>query len=113
MLFEAAVLASNGPAVASKRVVCQSVRSCGRASRAPLSVWNLLVQPHVKKFHRGLETLQLRAHRLSSVSEKLAFREELWTSLLKMSEVPQLHCTKRSGESSSIGVMDGKSLHAM
>ena len=42
-------------------------------------VWNLLVQPHVRKFHRGLETLRLHARRLSSISsERLAFLEELY-----------------------------------
>ena len=32
----------------------------------PLELWNLLVQPHIQKFHRGLESLYVHAWKLSS-----------------------------------------------
>ena len=41
-------------------------------------VWNLLVQSHIRKYHRGLETLQLYVWNLCSDSSKrLAFRRRL------------------------------------
>ena len=41
-------------------------------------LWNLLVQPHVQKFHWGLGTLQLHAWKLSiDLSKRLAFCEVL------------------------------------
>ena len=39
-------------------------------------LWNLLVQPHVRKFQRGLQKLQLNTWELSSdLSERQALRE--------------------------------------
>ena len=44
-------------------------------------VWNLLVQPNVRKFHRGLGTLHLHAWKPSSLSsERQAFLEWLLRS---------------------------------
>ena len=41
-------------------------------------MWNFLVQPHVKKYYRGLETLRLHTWSLSSeLLERRAFREKL------------------------------------
>ena len=41
-------------------------------------VWNLLVQPHMRMFHRGLVTLHLHMWKLSSVSY------EMWAFLLRL-----------------------------
>ena len=51
-----------------------------------LQVWNLLVQPHLCKFHRGLGTLWLHVWRLSSVlSERRAFLDRLcWSQLQRL-----------------------------
>ena len=78
-----------------------------------LQVWNLLVQPHVQKFHRGLGTLHPHTWKLSSVSfERQASLEWLWRSQLLTSGDPQWPSTSRSGLVSSIGVIDGVSIPA-
>ena len=76
-------------------------------------LWNLLVQPHIRKFHCGLKIFCLHSWKPSSVSSKrLAFWARLWRLLLLISGVPQQHSTRKNGLDSSIGVVDRISLHA-
>ena len=49
-------------------------------------LWNLLVQPHIWRFHHSLGTLRLHAWKLSSIlSERLAFQERLRRWSLRIS----------------------------
>ena len=79
--------------LASEGAVNTCVGSSGGRREEPLKLlllWNLLVQPHVRKFHRCLETLRLDAWKLSSVlSTRLNFWERLQRSSLWTSGVPQ------------------------
>ena len=73
----------------------------------------LLVQPYIWKFHCSVGTLHLHMWKLSNVSsERLAFRERLLRSLLRISGALKQHSTRGSGLESSISVVDGISLHA-
>ena len=76
-------------------------------------VWDLLVQPHVRRFHQGLEYLRLHKWRLSGVSfEWRAFREISRASRLWPSGTPMLPCTCPSGPDSPVVVIDGVSIPA-
>ena len=57
-------------------------------------LWDLLVQLHARKFHRGLKTLRLHMRKLS-VTERLAFWERLQRSSLLISGVPWQHLSER------------------
>ena len=71
------------------------------------SLWCLLVQPHIRKFLLGLETLRLHVWKLLSDSSAwLAFRGRLQRSSVQTLE-DQRHLSARSSSlDSSIGVMD-------
>ena len=70
-------------------------------------LWNLLVQPHIRKFQRCLETLHHHVWKLSNVSsERLAFQEKLQKSSPWISRVPQQQSTWESGLGPSIGVVN-------
>ena len=70
-------------------------------------VWNLLVQLHMQKFHRDL------AWRLSSISsERRAYRGRLRGSQFRTSNAPLQPYTSPSRPGSSVGVIDGVSIHA-
>ena len=76
------------------------------------SWWNLLVQPHVRKFHRSLETLCLHTWEFSSDSSaRLGFQRRLqfffFFFFYIISDDPQLVSTRESGLDSSIGVKEG------
>ena len=76
-------------------------------------IWNLLGQPHMQKFHRGLWTLCLHTWRLSSLlSERRAFLGRLRELQLLISGVPLQPYTSRSGPGSSVGVIDRVSILA-
>ena len=76
-------------------------------------VWNLLVQPHVRKYYRGLETFRLHTWNLSSdLSEKQVFREVLCISQQLISGAPQLPFNSPNGPGFLIGVIDGVSIQA-
>ena len=63
----------------------------------------LLVQLHIRKFHGGLETLQLYPWKLSSGSSaRLAFRKRLQRSSHQISEDPQHVSSRESGVDYSI-----------
>ena len=73
----------------------------------------LLVQPYIWKFHCSVGTIHLHMWKLSNVSsERLAFRERLLRSLLRISGALKQYSTRGSGLESSISVVDGISLHA-
>ena len=76
-------------------------------------VWNLVVQPHVRKFCKGLETLCLLEGRSSSVSsERRDFLGMLCVSQQQTSGTPWLPFTNPNGPGSLVGVIDGVSIHA-
>ena len=81
------------------------------ATRPPLTLplWDkLLRQPHNNLFHQGVHALRLHAWRLSSVSsETRAFREELRLRCRDVSDDPLPRCTRESGSSSVVGVVEG------
>ena len=78
-----------------------------------LLVWNLLVQLHVWKCHRGLRTFLLHTWKLSSVlSERQSFLRRLCESQLRTSGASMLPCTSPSGLGSSAGVIKGVSIPA-
>ena len=67
-----------------------------------LLIWNLFVQPHRWKLHRGLHSW-----RLSSVSsERQTFRERLRMVQLWTSDAPLLLCTCPRGPGSSVVAID-------
>ena len=76
-------------------------------------VWNVLVQPHIRKFHKGLETLDLQLWKPSNNSStRQAFVKKLWKSSQLMSEHPQHVSTRESDQDSSTGIVEGILLHA-
>ena len=76
-------------------------------------IWNLLVQLHIRKYHRGLKTLRLQARSLSSdLSERQDFRGRLLAFQRQTSDAPQLPSTIESGPDSLVGVISGASIHA-
>ena len=67
----------------------------------------LLQQPHLSCFHQGVHALNLHAWRLSSVSsESRAFCEDLLKRCLAASGPPLPICTRLSGCSSVVGVVE-------
>ena len=78
-------------------------------------LWDLLVQPQVRKFHLGLRTCWLHVWKFSSVlSKRLAFLSRLLESLTNMrtSGTPLLPCTCPCGPGSSVGANDRVSIPA-
>ena len=74
----------------------------------------LLRQPHFNRFHNSVHALNLHAWRLSSVSsESQAFREDLLLRCPALSAHPLPGCTRRSGCSSVVGVVEGALLQSM
>ena len=68
----------------------------------------LLQQTHFNRFHSDVHPLSLHAWRLSSVSsESRAFREDLLLRCPAASLHPLPGCTRRSGCSSVVGVVEG------
>ena len=60
------MLGCGGSSVATTGMVpISSGFSGGRTSQTPM-LWSLLVQPHVRKFHRGLELLHLHTWKSSN-----------------------------------------------
>ena len=77
-------------------------------SPVALPWWDrLLLQPHFNRFHNGVY-----AWRLSSISESRAFREDLLLRCPAVSEHPLPGCTRRSGYSSVVGVVEGALLQS-
>ena len=73
----------------------------------------LLRQPHFNRFHHGVHVLNLHAWRLSSISsESRAFREDLLLRCPAASGLPLLGCTRPSGCSSVVGVVEGALLQS-
>ena len=68
-----------------------------------LMLWNLLVQPHIKKFNSDLESLHLHVWKLSSDSStRQAFQTKLRNVSQQKSGNPQHVFTREGGQSSSI-----------
>ena len=80
-----------------------------------LPLWDqLLRQPHYNRLHNGVHALSLHLWRLSSVSsESRAFREVLLSRCPAASASPLPGCTRRSGCSSMVGVVEGALLQSM
>ena len=80
-----------------------------------LPLWDqLLRQPHYNRLHNGVHKLSLHAWRLSNVSsESRAFREVLLLRCPAASTSPLPGCTRRSGCSSMVGVVEGALLQSM
>ena len=74
-------------------------------------LWNLVVQPHIRKFHRGLEILQPHVWKLSSDSSARLALEKRSERLSLRTSGPQYALTRESSLDSSVGVMEGISLH--
>ena len=73
----------------------------------------LLLQPHFNRFHNDVHTLNLHEWRLSSVStESRAFREDLLLRYPAVSEHPLPGCTRQSGCSFVVGVVEGALLQS-
>ena len=71
---------------------------CSFFGEKPLKLpllWNLVVQPHIRKFHRSLEILHLHAWK------RPVQKERLWRLLIWISRVPQQCSTRLSGLDSS------------
>ena len=85
-------------------------------TQQPLALpwWDrLLRQPHFNQFHQGVHALNLHAWRLSSISsESRAFREDLRLRCPAASGHPLPACTRPSGCSSVVGVMEGALLQS-
>ena len=85
-------------------------------TQPPLALpwWDqLLRQPHFNRFHHGVHALNLHAWRLSSISsESRAFREDLLLRCPAASGHPLPTCTKSSGCSSVVGVVEGALLQS-
>ena len=79
-----------------------------------LPLWDqLLWQPHFNRFHNGVHALSLHAWRLSSISSySRAFREVLLSRCPAASAPPLPGCTRRSGCSSVVGVVEGALLQS-
>ena len=78
-----------------------------------LRVWNLLAQPHVRKYHQGLKTFRLHAWSLSSyLYKRQDFQGRLRALQWQTSDAPQLPSTSQSRPDSLVGVIDGASIHA-
>ena len=76
---------------------------------------NPLVQPHVRKFHQGLNLniIKLHAWKLSSnISERQAFEQRLQQEHFPPSENLQQTFIRPAVRISVIGVMAGVSIHA-
>ena len=74
----------------------------------------LLRQPHFSRFHNGVHALNLHMWQLSSISsESRAFREDLLLRCPAVSGLPLLGCTRPSGCSSMVGVVEGVLLQSM
>ena len=80
-----------------------------------LPLWrSLLHQSHHHLFHKSLGMLQLHAWRLSSVSsEREGFRAGQLDSCPNQLDSPLPQFTRRSGESTVIGVSQGVWIHAL
>ena len=73
----------------------------------------LLWQPHFNRFHNSVHALNLHTWRLSRVSaDSRAFREDLLLRCPAASVHPLPGCTRRSGCSSVVGVMEGALLQS-
>ena len=73
----------------------------------------LLRQPYLNRFHHGFHVLNLHMWRLSSVSsESRAFLEDLLFICPAASGLPLLGCTRSSGCSSVVGVVEGALLQS-
>ena len=73
----------------------------------------LLQQPHFNRFHNGVHALNLHAWRLSSVSSECrTFCKGLLLRCPAASAHPLPGCTRRSGCSSVIGVVEGALLQS-
>ena len=73
----------------------------------------VLRQPHFNRFHHGVHALNLHAWRHSSVSSKgRAFQEDLLLRCLAASGHPLPACTRPSGCSSVVGVLEGALLQS-
>ena len=73
----------------------------------------LLRQLHFSRFHNGICALNLHEWRLSSISsESQAFREDLLLRCPAVSAHPLSGCTRQSGCSSVVGVMEGALLQS-
>ena len=85
-------------------------------TQPPLALpwWDwLLRQPYLNRFHHGFHALNLHMWRLSSVSsESRAFLEDLLFRCPPASGLPLLGCTRSSGCSSVVGVMEGALLQS-
>ena len=78
------------------------------------SLWNLLIQPHIKKFYRGLKLLPVYAWKLSSdFSAEQAFWTRLQCVSQPMSGDPQLVIIRDSGQCSSIDVVEETSIQGL
>ena len=76
-------------------------------------LWNLLVQPRVREFHRELESLHLCAWKLSDDSSSIAgFSKEIAKIIAINLRSPQHVFSRKSGLDSSVGIMEGISLHS-
>ena len=73
----------------------------------------LLRQPYFNRFHHGVHALNLHSWRLSSVSsESRAFRKDLLLRCPAASGHPLPACTRPSGCSSVVGVVEGALLQS-
>ena len=69
---------------------------------------NLLAQPHVERYHRAVQSLRLHGWLLSTIScEREAFLVAQQQRWLETSVSPLQLCTRGSGPSSVVGVVDG------
>ena len=90
-----------------KGMICRSSSPTGgKISWIPM-LWNLLLWPHVRKFHRGLELLHLPIWKLSSdLSTRQALQRRLQRSLLQTSGNSQHVFIRISDPDSSNGLME-------
>ena len=103
---------SGRPPLAGEGVVRRHSSSDPSTCGAAMWDW-LLRQPHFHRFHNGVYALNLHAWRLSSVSsESRTFRNGLLSRCPVASEYPLLGCTRPSGCSSVVGVVEGALLQS-
>ena len=111
--FDRALVGSGGAVLAQEEWFADLLSLLVDEPLELLQVWNLLVQPHVRNFHRGLGTLRLLVWQLSSVlSERQAFLRRLCEPQLWASDTPLLPSTSSIGPSSSVGAVNEVSVPA-
>ena len=107
--LDRALVSSGGSALASEGVVHRpSILSCHRTSRTSM---DLLVQPHLRKFHHSLETFRLHTWSYPVYHLKIGFSRKVVRVAAWISGAPLQPFTSPNEPGSLVGVMSEVSIH--